>query len=71
MKQVSPQELKEWMASGKQFELVDVREQWERELFNIGGAHIPMGELAARMSELPTDRDVVLYCEKGIRSLRL
>lgn len=69
MQQVSPQQLKEWIASGKQFELVDVREQWERELFNIGGLHIPMGELAAHINEIPRDKDVVLYCEKGIRSV--
>lgn len=49
--------------------LVDVRESWEREAYNIGGIHIPSGELMTRQNELPKDKDVVLYCEKGIRTV--
>ena len=49
--------------------LVDIREDWEREAYNIGGEHIVMGELMSRVNELPKDKDIVLYCEKGIRSV--
>ncbi len=69
MNQLTPAELKLWAGSGKPFLLIDIRELWERELFNIGGEHIPMGELPARTNELPKDKEVVLYCEKGIRSV--
>ena len=69
MKQISPSELRTWLAEGKDFLLLDIREQWERELFNIGGEHIPMGELAGHINEIPKDKDVVLYCEKGIRTV--
>jgi rhodanese-related sulfurtransferase len=69
MKQITPSELKEWTASGKDFLLVDVREEWERGAYNIGGVHIAMGELMSRMNELPKDKDIVLYCEKGIRTV--
>jgi len=69
MKQITPTELKEWMNSGKDFILVDLREDSERAAHNIGGIHIPMGDLMARRDELRTDKDVVLYCEKGIRSV--
>jgi len=69
MQQVTAQELKEWQQSGKDFVLVDVREDWEREAFSIGGLHIPLGMLVSSMSQLPRDKDVVLYCEKGIRSV--
>ncbi len=48
---------------------MDVREAWEHEAYNIGGLLMPMSELAARYREIPKDRDVVLYCEKGIRSV--
>jgi rhodanese-related sulfurtransferase len=48
---------------------VDIREDWEREAYNIGGVHIPLGDLMARVNELPKDKEVVLYCEKGIRSV--
>ncbi len=69
MKQITPAQLKEWMEQNHDFVLVDVREDFEREMFNIGGLHVPMSELAARHREIPADKEVVLYCEKGIRSV--
>jgi len=69
MNQVTPSELKKWIASDKDFLLIDIREEWERDLYNIGGLHIALGELIARMNEIPKDKEVVLYCEKGIRSV--
>ena len=68
MKQVSPAELKEWIDNNHDFTLIDIREDWERELYNIGGIHIPIGDLITRQKDIPKDREVVLYCEKGIRS---
>ena len=69
MKQLTSHELKEWMNSGRDFLLVDVREAWEHDAFSIGGILIPIGSLISRVGELPKDKDVVLYCEKGIRSV--
>ncbi len=69
MNQISPHELKQWTDNGKDFILIDIREDWEREHFNIGGTHIPMGELFSHDHKLPADKEVVLYCEKGIRSV--
>lgn len=68
MNQLSPQELKNWIENKKDFLLLDIREDWERELYNIGGLHIPMGDLLSKQGDIPKDTDVVLYCEKGIRS---
>jgi rhodanese-related sulfurtransferase len=69
MQQVSSTELKEWIDSKKEFLLVDVRDEWEREVFDIGGVHIPFGSIIIRQAEIPKDKDVVFYCEKGIRSI--
>ena len=49
--------------------LVDVREKHEFELFNIGGLHIPLGELPDRLSELDREKTLVLACQVGQRSL--
>lgn len=68
MNQLTPTQLKEWIAADKDFVLIDIREPWERELYNIGGEHIPMGDIPAHLGDIPKDKDVVLYCEKGIRS---
>lgn len=48
--------------------LVDVRESHEREAFHIGGLHIPLGDLVARLNEIPSNKPVLFYCEMGIRS---
>jgi adenylyltransferase/sulfurtransferase len=69
MQQLSAEELRHRMQTGQLFILIDVREDWEREDYNIGGLHIPLGELMARIDELPREGDVILYCEKGIRSV--
>lgn len=69
MHEISPQELKQQLADNKDILLIDIREEWEREAYNIGGLHIPMGDIPARLNEIPKDREVVLYCEKGIRSV--
>ncbi|MES2701449.1 MAG: rhodanese-like domain-containing protein [Bacteroidota bacterium] len=69
MNQLSPDELKNWIAAGKDFLLVDVREQWEHTAYNIGGVLIPMSEFISRINEFQSEKDVVLYCEKGIRSV--
>ena len=52
--------------------LLDVREPWEWAVSNLGdrGARlIPLGELANRVSELPADRPIVIYCRSGQRGL--
>lgn len=68
MKKITPEELKEWSRSNKPFVLIDVRETWEHAHFNIGGRNIPVGEIMLLRNEIPKEEDVVLYCEKGIRS---
>lgn len=68
MKIVTKQELKSWESENKKYGLIDVREEWEHEAYNIGGSNIPLGELMSRKEELNKDRTLVFYCEKGIRS---
>lgn len=68
MKSISPNELKAWMDEQQPVVLIDVREDFERELYNIGGVHIPLGDVMIRRNEIPVDKPTVIYCEKGIRS---
>lgn len=49
--------------------LIDVREAYEFEDFNIGGINIPLAELAERLSELPADKTKIVFCcQSGQRS---
>jgi sulfur-carrier protein adenylyltransferase/sulfurtransferase len=49
--------------------LLDVREHWETEIAVLPGTQvIPLGELPARLREVPTDREIVTVCHHGMRS---
>ena len=48
---------------------LDVREDDEWQAGHIDGAqHIPLGQLGARLGEVPKDRRVVAVCRSGSRS---
>jgi adenylyltransferase/sulfurtransferase len=62
-------ELNAMVQRGDEMLLVDVREPAEWEIVRIPDAVlIPKGELPSRVSELPQDKPVVLYCKTGVRS---
>jgi rhodanese-related sulfurtransferase len=57
------------LAAGEEVLLVDIRTPGEIAQGAIPDAMIlPMHLIPLRMSELPRDRDVVLYCRSGARS---
>jgi len=50
--------------------LLDVREPFERRMAVIvPSLHIPMNDIPDRLEEIPRDREVVVYCHSGARSL--
>lgn len=52
--------------------VIDVREGWELEISRLPGVlHIPMGEIPTRLAELDPDRDTVILCRSGGRSLQV
>ncbi len=67
---ITVQELRQKLDSGEQFLLLDVREPWEYEEFNIGGKLMPVGSLMNQMWELEEykDQPVVVHCRSGARS---
>lgn len=69
MLSVDAEELKKMMAEKQDFLLLDIREVYEREAFNIGGEHIPLSSILEFAPTIPADKKVILYCEKGIRSV--
>ena len=46
MKNISYAELQTWIAEGKKFQLIDVREVDENAAFNIGGVLIPLSKIS-------------------------
>ena len=68
---ITPAELVERLDKGNSVQLVDVREPHELEISHLEGAQlIPLGQLAARMHELDSANEMVLFCKSGSRSTR-
>jgi molybdopterin/thiamine biosynthesis adenylyltransferase/rhodanese-related sulfurtransferase len=67
--EISMKVLNEWMVQNPdEIYLVDVREEYEYDDFNIGGINIPLYELNEQMNSLPIDKKLVFCCQTGQRS---
>ncbi|QXP68681.1 molybdopterin-synthase adenylyltransferase MoeB [Polaribacter sp. AHE13PA] len=62
--------LEELQKNKEKYNLLDVREIWEREKYHIKGHHIPLGELLERLDEVYQNKDLVVYCQSGVRSAK-
>jgi rhodanese-related sulfurtransferase len=66
--ELAPEQAAELVAEGDA-ELIDVREDYEREAGHIPGSrHIELGRLADSADELPSERPLVFQCRVGSRS---
>ena len=66
---ITASELAAMRSRGEDFLLVDVREPGEFEIVRIPDAVlIPKGDLPGKLSELPLDKPVIVYCKTGVRS---
>lgn len=70
MQDITVQELHQKLQSGEKFVLIDVREPYEYQEFNLGGELIPLGTLPGRLDDLEEhkDEEIVVYCRSGGRS---
>ena len=67
--EVTPDEILDRLAQGEEVFLLDVREPDEVEEWAYPiGVNIPLGQLGARVGELPRDRTIVVACAVGGRS---
>jgi molybdopterin/thiamine biosynthesis adenylyltransferase/rhodanese-related sulfurtransferase len=64
------EELKRRLDAGEDIYVLDVREPHEYQICNIGGHLIPLGDLAKRVNELDTSREIVAHCRSGARSAK-
>ncbi len=68
MNEISSKDLRSRLSAGEDIQLVDVREELEHEAYNIGGTLVPLSSLLENGKQIPMDKPVVVYCQKGIRS---
>ena len=70
---ITVMELKQRLDRGDPLTLIDVREPHEWDIANLeeyGARLIPLGSLPARMNEIGSAEEVVLFCRTGGRSAR-
>lgn len=48
--------------------VVDVRDEWEFDEFNLGGINIPLADIRARKTELLPYSTLIVVCTNGVRS---
>ena len=68
VQEISVQDLDEWQKSGKDFQLIDVREPHEYEIVNIGAELIPLKTVVENADKFAKNKPVVVHCKMGGRS---
>lgn len=48
--------------------VIDVRDEWEFDEFNLGGLNIPLSDIRTRKSELLAYDPLIVICTNGVRS---
>ena len=67
---IRAEELKRRLDAGENLFLLDVRDEYEYEISNIGGQLIPLSELAKRLNELDVNQNIVTVCKMGPRGVK-
>ena len=68
--EIQATELKQRLDAGESLFLLDVRDENEYEIANIGGKLIPLAELPERLNELDAHQEIVTVCKMGPRGAR-
>lgn len=68
MKEVTVQELLQLKKTGKDFQLIDVREEHEFETGNLEGDLIPLSQIPLNIERISKHKQVIIHCKSGSRS---
>ena len=71
MQTITVEQLKARLDAGESIHLLDVREPFEHENFNIGGVLLPLGKIQRLQTDeidALQDQEVICYCRSGNRS---
>ena len=67
---ITVEELKRRLDAGESLTLIDVREPYEYEEYNLGARLIPLGDIPVQAATLAEDKDaeIIVHCRSGKRS---
>jgi rhodanese-related sulfurtransferase len=68
MKEKTVLELKKMIDDKEDFQLIDVREEYEFEIANLGGELIPLATLMSNVDKISSSKTVIIHCRSGARS---
>lgn len=68
VKGVQPAQFKEMVETRDDILVIDLRPEEEVKKANLGGIHIPLGEIDKKATDIPRDKLVLMYCKDGQRS---
>ena len=68
--EIQAEELKQRLDRGESVFLLDVRDEYEFEISNIGGHLIPLPELPRRFKELNARQEIIAVCKMGPRGVK-
>ena len=70
VREISVSEFRDWQERGDNFDLIDVREQHEYDIVNIGATLIPLSKLNEHVDKISRTKKVVVHCKSGARSAK-
>lgn len=69
---LSVHELFKKLSDKEDLVLIDVREQWEREIGTLSGSlHMPSTNFLSHVNDLDPENKTVVFCHHGYRSLQI
>lgn len=68
VKNISVFELQEMIQNQEDIHLIDVREQFERDMCSLGGELMSVQEIQTNIDKIPKTKKVIIYCHYGDRS---
>ena len=72
MQEISVEALKAKLDKGEVVHLIDVRETWEYEEFNIGAVNYPLSAFLSFIPEMEEwkEEEIIIHCRSGVRSMQ-
>ena len=67
-KNITAASLHQMLKENEFIQLIDVREKYEHDEFNIGGLLLPLGSVTQNIHLIEKEKPVIVYCRVGLRS---
>jgi rhodanese-related sulfurtransferase len=68
MQEITVEDLKRMKDNGEDFQLIDVREDFEYQMSNLDGELIPLGGILIETEKIDHEKPVIIMCRSGKRS---